>query len=947
MWRLAASLIIVCPMASLSFAAPITPRVTATEFPDAVVVYVHDLDLLRAAQPTLTAEVRLAGVDLTYRADLAASYQTPAIFIRKARPQPCGKIAVVIRSGDKEVFREDLATGPVVKATPRIPMTDVKAFIEPGRGMGEAPTILQPDLAKLPLLSLSDAKWSFGINAIAARVESEVNFPLVSANNNCAITRQTAHPEDPTRRSCYVPFKSQIYDAETGNAGRVVHYLVEVPLNPEWLNGTEDSNITLDVEQIRVHTNRRRWPPDNPHGQFITGQGPGGLGQMVGSVAVDAEGNVYYSASIPSHVVRFNVAKAEFEPPPIDIMAAMNEYLPKKEDMPEAMRGKGARWDTYGYVAIGGGRLFFSPVRYASYGSVYCNGVFSFPLEHWYEADQFRAGLRFVAGSWPGSPAALYDEWPTAGAAAFKVAPGVYHDSKYWMTSYANARGGPWCVELNEDGSPKGLRMVTHADINDARQATQPKLRERALGCIHWSDYGTLTTTRAQLSQTLTGRHDATAKGSLTLYYDAIAAMRLAPERYADILDNLKGPSLAPCYMAIGIPDKPGHVLGVGEYGYYLGDFDLTTAPTGVVTKRYLQLDHGQVKHELPVKVGLGPYGHLWWRDGDKQTLIMCGYTGIASMLYSVRGQPLKRHDSILLHPALRSLDGAKAGGMKWNRYPAAGLDRRIYLTGTHSADRGGGPYCTGLQTFSPANPTELLTLSHMSRGSNTYLLRTRLLIESDGRKRQQFLLAGGRSVKAYILMMDGKDLPGNPDAKHFLYECPEGEEPTDVVGFSAPVVKDTSGIVGQVFSRDRRYLVTLQHGSILTFDLANWHYVDGRKLDAEVWEFSRPDYCFVVAPDDRIFLCAQTKDAGQATFYELDISSAGAIAVKPHLTITASNAAALRPIKGAVLTFVADPKDDGSYDLCLGPWWRMPGTQLWVAPDFLPPRVPQPTGGD
>ena len=940
MWRMTTGLIIVSLVASMSFAAPIAPRVTVTEFPDAVVVYVHDLDLLRSAHPSLTAEVRLAGVDVSYRVDLAAACQTPAILIRKAQLQPCGKVSVAIRGGDKEIFREDLATGPVVKADPRVPTTDVKAFIEPGRGMGEAPMILQPDLAKLPALPLADAERSLDMDAIVARVESDTNFPLVSANNNCAITRQTAHPNDPTRRSAYVPLKSQIYDAKTGNPSRLVHYLAEVPLDPAWLNGTGDADIMLGAGQIKVHTTDKRWPPGNPRGQFITGQYAGGLGQLVGSVAVADDGNIYYSASMPSHVVRFNIAKAEFEAPPLDILAAMNAYLPKKEDMPEGMRGKGTRWDVYGYVAIGGGRLFYSPVRYADYGTVYCNGVFSFPLAHWYDADKFRAGLRFVAGCWPGSPAALYGEWPKAGAAAFKVAPGVYHDSKYWMASYANALGGPWCVELNEDGSPKGVRVVTPADVSNARRAAQPKLREQAGGLIHWWDYGALKTSRAQLSQALTGTRDEKAEGSLTLYYDAIAAMRAAPQRYADILDNLKGPSLAPCYMAVAIPDKPGHVLGVGEYGYYLADLDLTTASTGVVAKRYLQLDRGAVKNTLPVKVGLGPYGHLWWRDGDKHYLIMSGYTGIASVLYSVGGKPLERHDSIPLRPALRSIDGATAGGMKWNRYPAAGMDGRIYLTGTHSADRGGAPYCTGLQTFSPADPKELLTLSHMSRGGSTYLLRTRLLCEPDGRKRQQFVLAGGKSVKAYILMMGGKDLPGNPDAKQFLYECVEGEEPKDILGFSAPVVNGASGIACQVFSRDRRYLVTLQHGSILTFDLANWRYVDGRKLDAAVWEFSKPDYCFNVAPDDRIFLCAQAKNAPKATFYELDISPAGAIAVKPHLTITAPNAAALRPISGAVIAFVADPKGDGSYDLCLGPWWRMPGTRLWVVPDFLPARA-------
>jgi len=936
----AVGLTILLLTASASLGGPIVPRVTVSDFPDAVVVYVHDLDLLRAGPRALSAEVQLAGVPTTYRIDLGAGYQTPALLIRKAQPKPCGKISVVIRGDDNVILRQEVDAGPLVEAVPRLSTTGVNAFIEPGRHMRQAPTILQPDLDKLSLLSLTDAQRVVELDSIVAKVESDINYPLVSANNNCAISRQTAHPGDPSRRSCYVPLKSQLYDPKTGKPARVVHYLAEIPLDPEWLKGTEDTTIMLPPDGIKIHTTARRWPPENPKGSFITGEGSGGLGQLVGSVAVDDDGNIYYSASMPCHVVRFNIAKGEFEAPPIDIIAAMNAHLPKKEELPEELRDKGARWDTYIYVATGGGRLFVSPVRYAVYGQVYLNGVFSFPLADWYDAAKFRAGMRFVAGCWPGSPAALYNEWPKANAAAFKVAPGFYHDSKYYMTSYGNTPGGPWCIELNPDGSPKRVSIVRAADMARARQEAAPALRQGAGGVINWWDYGVLTTTRAQLSQTLTGKRDDKAIGTLTIMYDAIAAMRLAPQRYADILSNLKGPSLAPCYMAVGIPDKPGHILAVGEYGYYLADIDLTVAANGVVPKKYLQLDTGKTPSQLPVKVGLGPYGHLWWQEGNKRYLIMVGYTGIARMLYSVDGKPLDRHDSVLLRMTERSLDGAPSAGFKWHQYPVAGIDGRVYLGGTHQVDRGGHPYSTGLMAFSFAEPKEALRLAHMSRASNTTRLRTRVLYEPDGHKRQEFVLAGGMSINAYILQMEDKDLPENRDAKLFFYACDEGSEPKDLFGFSLPVIDGKSGVTCQVFSRDRRYLVTLQHGCILTFDMANWRYVDGYRLSGEPWRFERPHFCFQVAPDDRIFLGLHAKDAPTATFYEVDISPAGLISLRPHLTLKAGAVNLLQSLSGGVVAFVADPRGDGSYDLCLGPAARVPGTELWVVPDFLPPRT-------
>ena len=925
-------------LGSVAHAGP-APTVTVEEYAELVVVYVHDLDRLQTAYSALSAEVRLAGIETTYRIDLVADYQTPAILIRKAKPAACGKVTLILRNGDNELLRRDYATKVALQVPAAVPLSGATAFIERGGVTGESPVIVQPDIAKLPSTELAEATRTVDMNAVAARVESDTNFPLVSSNNNCAISRQTAYPDDPQRRSCYIPLKSQIYDPSTGAPLRAAHYLAEVPLNPDWLGGTQDAVIHVDADEIRIHTPDKSWPPGSPTAQLLTGEGAAGLGQGAGCMTVDDDGNLYYCSEMAAEVVRFNVRKAEWEAPPIQFVEAINTLLPKREELPENFRKEGIRWDVHRHVIVGGGRLFIIPLRNAVYGKVYCNGVISFPLAHWDDAEKFRAGMRLVACSWPGTPVSLYDSWPKPREAARTIEPGVYHDSRYWLGGYSGSAGGPWGIELNADGA--GVRTVaaTAADVNQALRAISPPLLRNAPGFINWWDYGVLTMGRAELSQLLTGTRNTQATDTVQVYYDAIAAMRRAPERYSLILENLQGPSLAPSYMAVEVPQRPGHLLGVGEYGYQLADLDFTGVAKGVVTKRYLSFDNGAARSPLPVKIGLGPYGRLWRREDDRQFLLMTGYTGVAQMLYSVGNKPLERFDAELLRLHERSLDGSPAGGFKWYQFPVAGIDGRVFLTGNHQADRGGHPYANGLMAFSPERPLEAVRLAQMTRACSTRYLRTRLLYDPDGRKRQEFVLVGGMSLEAYIQLLNGVNLPQNRDAKLFFYECVEGEEPKALFGASLPVVAGKSGADCQVLSRDRRHLVTLQQGCILTFDLAAKRYVDGHRMDAEVWRFSKPDFKFTVAPDDRIFLCVQPQDAARATFYEVDVSARGAVALKPYLTITGSTAEAVKSLNGTALAFVSDPQGDGSYDLCIAADWRAPSTTLHLIPDFLPPR--------
>jgi hypothetical protein len=185
--------------------------------------------------------------------------------------------------------------------------------------------------------------------------------------------------------------------------------------------------------------------------------------------------------------------------------------------------------------------------------------------------------------------------------------------------------------------------------------------------------------------------------------------------------------------------------------------------------------------------------------------------------------------------------------------------------------------------------------------------------------------------------MMHPDDVPTNHDAKLFFYQCLEGQEPQDVLGFSTTVFDGKSGANDLAFSRDRRFLLSIQHGCILTFDIESWQYIAGARIDADIRQFSRPDRQFIITPDDRIYICTEVKGSGKATFYEVELSPDGAISLRPHVTINAPTPTALDAIGGAVLTFTPDAAMDGSYTMVLGTSFRSPGSILRGIPAFIP----------
>lgn len=910
-------------------------EISVTAGGDVTTVYIENLDLLRQRYDMLRAEIRVGGE--TFDIDLTPAWQSPAVLVR-ARGE---KVSVTLR-GDGGVIEgqdQDVVVN-VAQAEPRIALTDTAAEVEIVRPGVRLPVIHQPDLGALQPIALDDAPRELQWNNLHAQVTADICFPSVASNNHAALTRQTARPDDPTGRSIYVPLQSMIRE---GDARSRMNYLAEVPLDPAWLDGEGDKTYALGPHDIRVHATDERY-----YGTIITGQSIAGLAQASGSMTLDQRGNIYYSVGAANRVVRFDVHAARFEMPPIDMQQAVDAYLPTPQQMPEELRGKRALFDNYVVCAVADGRLIYMPMRYVLYNVVILNGVFSLPLDHWDDAERFRAEMKLIARSWPGSDLSLYDFWPHKGMVAGNIAPGVMHAGEYHFASYTpRIPGGPWRVTLNSDGSGAQVNDSTYDVWEKALKAEYPAMYPNASGLINWWDYGVLTVTRAKLHEVLYGKEaerPAYADGTITVYYDAIAAMRTDPSRYAALLAAQEGPSEAACRLLIGVPDESGKLIGVGEKSYYLASYDVSRASEGVIRKRYLP--HAGVPESvtLPVKAGLGPYGRVWWRDSDDLYLVMIGYTGVASMRYRSGDRTLETFESVRRLPPARSLDGAPTASFLRERWPVLGMDGRVYHAGYNVPDRGGNAYSSGLSVFTPPAPDFIGRVAHFSRTREVGGVLTRIIHEPNGGAVQQFILAGDQARPQYLEQLDEADRPANLDAQLLVYDVRSEEEPKAVMGFSLPIRDGRSGIDRHILSRDRRYEVSLQHGCLLVFDLAVWRYVDGMKIDPDtIWYPSDPETCFIQSPDDRTFLCMQPKDAAVATFYELNISPAGVLSLRPHLSIRADDAKHFDEARRGVFGFTPDENGDGSYDLCIGPYWRHAGSTMWFVPDFIQPRSRRP----
>jgi len=247
------------PCAALAGPVPeivITNPVSVAHYSDAVVIYLHGFDLMREAYAPLRLEYRLIRDDGTTEPrqtiDLTASWEKPAIILEKSG-QTLQSILITLRDNTDVFLSRIYELGPEISPQTVIPTLAQNAAIEPGQYMGSAPTIPLPDLLQLTAFTDTSASRTVDVDSVTYPVRGDISFPLISANNNAALTRQTDHPTNDAKRSIYVPLKSQLYDAQTGDPTKVAHYLCEVPLDEDWLNGSEDLILNLGPAEIKVH----------------------------------------------------------------------------------------------------------------------------------------------------------------------------------------------------------------------------------------------------------------------------------------------------------------------------------------------------------------------------------------------------------------------------------------------------------------------------------------------------------------------------------------------------------------------------------------------------------------------------------------------------------------------------------------------------------------------
>jgi len=674
----------------------------------------------------------------------------------------------------------------------------------------------------------------------------------------------------------------------------------------------------------------------------------------------------------------------------------MTNLLPKMEDLPYPRdKVKARRMDTFPHVFHWKGRIYLSFARDAVFNvpsgpSVFFATVMSIPTKHWDAPEKFQKEIKLLAASWPTAEHPLFDDWVKMGQMDRKLLRMEADGNRLYMLSYHNNH--IWALDLDEEGNTSRLIHLTGLDAR--KMATfnvgSPRIltdrQDKSLGMTidislegeekprkvflpidgdkftadipgnalvrPWRhryprktisgsrQYGERVFRKNRLAGYLGWPRQGIKGGRVTIRYDAIAAMRAEPERCGYILDQIGGASMAPVYQVAAVPDQPDLVIGIAEYGYYQATYDLSTADEGYVTKEYMLFDAGDETRKMSLGAGLGPYSHLWHRDGEKLYLYYIGYhRGISRMLYSIGGKPLKRFKMEPLARRLR-LDGDAPGpGLKWFRFLEPGLDGKLFFTGTHSANRGGTAYCGGLLYFDTKTLDARHRLSRMSRAYNTGHIAWRVMLGEAADLAQEIYLGGNYNAE-YARKMAAEERPASTQPKMFVYKDSRPTGMHDCYAFTFG-----GNRAHHAFSPDQIHLLMVIEGGgmhrIASLDPIEGRFADVKAVPGGAIGFIKPSRRLIATPDGRtMFYCFDNEERTSATFTEVRTAPDGKLSFVPHLTLTAKDAAQLRG--GVVMTFVEDlVSNDGSYDMVIGSRTGdlRYGTSLRIINDFIAAR--------
>ncbi|MCE9607330.1 MAG: hypothetical protein K8U03_20790, partial [Planctomycetia bacterium] len=882
--RIAASALLALALCtSIGAAEPI--EVFRTD--DELIVRLDRFDLLRQANPGLTADLKLRGEgkERSLAIDLSDPAVNGTLVIDLSKFGELMGVSITVKdAGGKSIAVK--SASPIVDAPikSRFPSsaTGLFAFVEPGTAMSAAaagtganvPKIPLPDAKTLRTVQIDSSKQSISKQDITFPVLTESEAPLRGV---VVLSRQTAAPNDPTKASLYLSYKKALYEGT--KLARWQKFLVEIPIQESWGKGQGDETVNLGND-VHVHVTsdvkEKDWRGVQRH---ILGEGDDDLGQTLS--AIDDEGRIYFIAEY--RVVRFdpNTKKFEISPP-----FELQKLCPGGATMKGSPGWLSGNWT----MVCGHGRVFIVDILDLKTGpnpgvdvpQRRIGGVFSIPQE-WRDEKTFSADVRLHVGSWETATPTLYKTGPTIGAAADERKLGkpiVTETGLLILPAGKQSAGGPWRLDLDDQGNNKAfgeVNSLTDTVSKDGRTNFAPTQEAKLNGVsktmlqVVGTGYGRrlvgaagtdgLEIPRASIRQLLMSdgwnasmlhrpssedkywTYADAPKGTVTVKYEVVEKLKAHPAAQGALADSLKGgPSLGPVFVVTPIPGEPEKAVGISEYAIYpLATFDFSR----------LEEKRAVIKSALPAKaalaVGVGPYDSGWVKQGDEQWLYITGYTGMTRVKYSKAAQVLDVMKSDMFHTRLAAVpvDRHARGGLKqYDRiFPVFG--GRLLDSGTGRAGRGGTPFSTGLELFDPkqlgadaaSGSVPSQTAAYMNRCCGALqTLQSRLIWSAHDGSRRQEIFGTGKPNPVFVEELGAADkalLPSNLDEKIFCYEVAETDGLRDLFGFSLPVSENgASGGSYLALSPCSRFLLVLTgDSSLYSYSIAAKQFIDGARL--------------------------------------------------------------------------------------------------------------------
>lgn len=931
---------------------------------DELIVRLPSLDRLAPRPAGLRAIVRLtgAGGDRTWTVDLKNRPDSDALAIDLTGYGTCKSAALeIVDSAGRAVVSRQVQPVPVVAFAAAVSLPQDLAAIELGsRWSGPAPRIPLPDVKSLRSVATAQAKRIVSNAQITYPVVTDSDLPALSSANAVILSRQTFAPDDPARCSLYFSYRKGLFDAQTMRLSGYRKFLVEVPLDRRWLEGSTDSTISLPLDRFAIHTSDelerdgQRW--NAPQGYPLLGESSTGLYQGGQTVDVDERGRIYISnVADGAGLIRFDPHQGTFEQPPVNLFAELKKLLPSGGDVRRS-------WDTdLAQIVCTRGRAYLVFARHSRVSTPNgkfetCSGVVSVPLDGWSDAEAFRRDVRLHAGCWPDAKPTLYANDLAVGETR-RLPPPV-------PTEHGIAFGS-WRLDLDDRGD--AVRLVNVKSLADTVDAggkpipptklatTQGLPRQKFINLgaagrpfLKFS-YGEFAISRAALGLTIPGAtaeplagsdgrfrstYPGAPDGTVTVRFDVASKIRSEPGRYGSLAVALAGLAQGPNYGIIPVPGAADRTIGVCEYGYYFSELDFSRRQRdGKVFRTYLRGEVDGRPSNQPIHLGLGPYNLSWIERGDATWLYSVGYTGLARLKYAEGGRTLDAFaQEVVTGPSSPSpLDAHARGAVKDYLHLLPAPDDRLIAIGRGRPGRGGGAYSAALEIFDANAWGPSHTTAVMNRCFGLFTPVSRLVLSASGKPdKLEIYVAGGEIRPEYVADIDDPaERPKNQDPKVFVYDCEAAGQLADRFGFALPGGDGAVRPANLAFSPCRQYLVMLQtDGTLHTYRVASRTFRDGVRLrtaaDQPVvpLETTRPSTLLWTAPDGRIFFAAATPvgAAQGATFYEIRVALDGRIAVEPHLSIECGQVPGAAAFSDIVRCFLPDrTHDDGSYDLVLG----------------------------